>query len=152
MLEIGAMAPTDSVLTDTGDSVSLQDFHGQRVMVYFYPKSDTPGCTTEACEIRDDFTGFGNLGVVVLGVSPDPVKAQAKFRKKFDLPFTLVADEHHALAEAFGVWGLKKFMGREYMGVTRSTFIIEPDGTIGHVFAKVTPKGHAQEVLAYLRG
>ncbi|NBT95996.1 MAG: peroxiredoxin [Chloroflexi bacterium] len=142
MLEIGAMAPTDSVLTDTGDSVSLQDFHGQRVMVYFYPKSDTPGCTTEACEIRDDFTGFGDLGVVVLGVSPDPVKAQAKFRKKFDLPFTLVADEQ----------GLKKFMGREYMGVTRSTFIIEPDGTIGHVFAKVTPKGHAQEVLAYLRG
>lgn len=152
MLAIGSPAPELSFATDTGETMSLINFRGHRVMVYFYPKSDTPGCTTEACEIRDEFAGFGEIGVTVLGVSPDPVKAQAKFRAKYSLPFTLVADEGHALADAFGVWGMKKFMGREYMGVSRTTFIIEADGTIGHVFESVSAKGHAREALTFLRG
>jgi peroxiredoxin Q/BCP len=151
MLEVGAAVPTIQVRNDTGDSVSLAAFTGQRVIVFFYPKSDTPACTAEACEFRDDLGAFSDLGVTVVGVSPDPVKAQAKFKAKFSLPFMLLADEDHALAEAFGVWGLKKFMGREYMGVARTTFIVEADGTVGHVFEGVTAKGHARQVLDYLR-
>jgi peroxiredoxin Q/BCP len=120
-------------------------------MVFFYPKADTQACTIEACEIRDDLTAFSELGITVIGVSPDPVKAQAKFKAKHALPFTLLADEDHSLADAFGVWELKKFMGREYMGVVRTTFIVEADGTISHVFEGVTAKGHAGQVLAFLR-
>ena len=151
MLEVGAPVPTHPVKTDSGETVSLADFRGQRLMVFFYPKADTQACTAEACEIRDEFAGFGDLGVTVIGVSPDPVKAQAKFKAKYSLPFTLLADEDHVLAEAFGVWALKKFMGREYMGVLRTTYIVEADGTIGHVFPGVTAKGHARQVLDSLR-
>lgn len=152
MLEVGAPVPTFPVKTDAGETVSLADLKGQRLLVFFYPRSDTPACTTEACEIRDNVGEFGALGVTVIGVSPDSARAQARFKAKFSLPFTLIADEDHALAEAFGVWGLKKFMGREYMGVARTTYIIEIDGTIGHVIAGVTAKGHAREVLKLLRG
>lgn len=152
MLEVGATAPVIPVKDDRGDTVSLADFRGQRVVLYFYPKSDTPGCTIEACELRDDFAGFGDLGVTVLGASPDPVGAQAKFRASFSLPFPLLADEDHALADAFGVWGPKTFMGREYVGVSRTTFIVEADGTVGHVFANVVPTGHARQLLDHLRG
>ena len=151
MLEVGAPVPTMPVKTDTGETVTLQEYLGQRVMVFFYPRSDTQACTVEACQIRDEFAGFGDLGVTVIGVSPDPVKAQAKFKAKYSLPFTLLADEDHVLAEAFGVWALKKFMGREYMGVLRTTYIVEADGTIGHVFPGVTAKGHARQVLDALR-
>ena len=151
MLEVGAPVPTHPVKTDTGETVSLADFRGRRLMLFFYPKADTQACTAEACEIRDEFTGFGDLGVTVIGVSPDPVKAQAKFKAKYSLRFTLLADEDHVLAEAFGVWALKKFMGREYMGVLRTTYIVEADGTIGHVFPGVTAKGHARQVLDSLR-
>lgn len=151
MLEIGASVPTFAVKTDTGGLMSLSGLRGERVMLFFYPKADTQACTIEACEIRDDLSAFVDLGITVIGASPDPVKAQAKFKAKYALPFTLLADDDHALADAFGVWELKKFMGREYMGVVRTTFIIEPDGTIGHVFAGVTAKGHAAQVLAHLR-
>ena len=140
MLEIGASVPTFAVKTDTGGLMSLSGLRGERVMLFFYPKADTQACTIEACEIRDDLSAFVDLGITVIGASPDPVKAQAKFKAKYALPFTLLADDDHALADAFGVWELKKFMGREYMGVVRTTFIIEPDGTIGHVFAGVTAK------------
>jgi thioredoxin-dependent peroxiredoxin len=152
MLNVGDRVPAMSLQTDTGETVSLADYSGQIVVLYFYPKAGTGGCTTEACEIRDEFAGFEQLEAKVIGASPDPVKALAKFRAQYELPFTLLADVDHALAEAFGVWGRKKFMGREYDGIHRSSFIIGPDGTIEHVFAKVTPKGHARELLAALGG
>lgn len=152
MLEIGAPVPTVPVKTDTGETVTLQEYLGRRVMIFFYPRSDTEACTVEASEIRDEVAGFGDLGVTVIGVSPDGVRAQAKFRAKYSLPYTLLADEDHALAEAFGVWGMKKFMGRDYMGVMRTTYIVEADGRISHVFANVKARGHARLVLDSLRG
>ncbi|HVZ48405.1 MAG TPA: thioredoxin-dependent thiol peroxidase [Gemmatimonadaceae bacterium] len=147
----GAPAPAFTLATDTGETVSLADFAGRTVVLYFYPKDDTPGCTTESCQFRDLFPRFARDKAVILGISPDSVKSHAKFKKKYDLPFTLLADEGHAVADAYGVWALKTFMGRKYMGVERTTFIIGPDGRVARVFEKVKPDGHADEVMVALR-
>lgn len=147
----GAAAPAFTLATDTGETVSLADYRGKTVVLYFYPKDDTPGCTTESCQFRDHFPAFANDKAVILGISPDSVKSHAKFKQKYELPFTLLADEGHAVAEQYGVWGLKTFMGRKYMGVERTTFVIGPDGRIARVFEKVKADGHAEEVAAALK-
>ena len=150
-IQAGIPAPEFSLADDTGTVRRLADFRGQNVVLYFYPKDDTPGCTTEACNFRDDYSSYEMAGVVILGVSPDSPKSHAKFKQKFHLPFPLLADEDHAVCEAYGVWGQKKFMGREYMGVLRTTFLIGPDGVIKKVFEEVKPAEHSVEVLAALR-
>ena len=152
-IEEGAAAPNIALLTDKGEALSLADLTktGKKVVVYFYPKSDTPGCTTEACEFRDQHSQFARADTVVLGISPDPVKAQAKFQAKFDLPFNLLADLDHAAAEAYGVWVEKSMYGKKYMGVERSTFLVGTDGKIKKIWPKVKPAGHAAEVLATLQ-
>jgi thioredoxin-dependent peroxiredoxin len=150
-LKEGSKAPEVKLLTDTGEELKLSSLKGKNVVLYFYPKSDTPGCTTEACGFRDADAKIQKLGAIVLGVSPDPVKAQAKFRSKFELPFTLLADPDHSAAEAFGVWVEKSMYGRKYMGVARTTFLIGKDGKIAKIFEKVKPAGHADEVLAALQ-
>lgn len=147
----GIPAPEFTLLDDAGLSRRLVDYRGQHVVLYFYPKDDTPGCTTEACNFRDDYSAYVEAGVTVLGVSPDSPKSHAKFKQKFQLPFPLLADEDHAVCEAYGVWGQKKFMGREYMGVLRTTFLIAPDGKIKKVFEDVKPSEHSAEVLAALK-
>jgi peroxiredoxin Q/BCP len=152
MLTPGARAPAFSLPSDEGPPVALKDFKGKRVVLYFYPKDDTSGCTTEACEFRDTWKAVQATGAVVLGVSPDGVASHVRFKAKYRLPFPLLADEDHAVAEAFGVWGEKSMYGRKYQGILRSTFIIGPTGRIAAVFARVKPKGHAAEVLAALRG
>ncbi|MBM3908045.1 MAG: redoxin domain-containing protein [Gemmatimonadetes bacterium] len=138
--------------TDTGDWLSLSSLRGKRVVLYFYPKDDTPGCTQESCELRDLFPRFAASDAVVLGVSPDDVESHRNFKAKFNLPFTLLVDGGHALAEQLGLWVEKQFMGRRYMGVQRTTYILGPDGAVQYVFEKVNPAGHAQEVMAFLRG
>ncbi|MDB5245201.1 MAG: peroxiredoxin [Parcubacteria group bacterium] len=148
---IGAHAPAFTLLDQEGTSRSLGEFAGRYVLMYFYPKDDTPGCTKEACAIRDAFPDFAGVNAVVLGVSPDSVKSHAKFVEKYKLPFTLLADEGHAIASAYGVWGLKKFMGKEYEGVFRTSFLIAPDGTIAKIYESVKPEQHAAEVLADLK-
>jgi peroxiredoxin Q/BCP len=145
----GTAAPTFTLSDDHGEQVSLEDLRGRWVVLYWYPKDDTPGCTTEACEIRDSFALISGEAEV-FGISPDSVKSHARFRDKFELPFRLLADTEHTVSEQYGVWGLKKFMGREYMGVDRTTFIIAPDGTVARVFEKVKPAGHALELLQAL--
>lgn len=150
-LKEGAKAPDIKLQTDNGEELKLSSLKGKNVVLYFYPKSDTPGCTTEACGFRDADIKIQKLGAVVLGVSPDTVKAQAKFRAKFELPFTLLADPDHSAAEAFGVWVEKSMYGRKYMGVARTTFLIGKDGKIAKIFEKVKPAGHADEVLAALK-
>ncbi len=151
MLHVGDMAPDFDVLTDEGTRLKLSDLRGKTVILYFYPKSDTPGCTKEAYSFRDAFPRFNTDRAVVLGISPDDVKAQAKFKAKYNLPFTLLADADHAIAEAYGVWGEKSMYGKTYWGVSRETFIIGPDGKIERVFEKVKPEGHAEEVLQALQ-
>ena len=146
----GEPAPTFALPSDEGRTVSLAGLKGRPVVLYFYPKDDTSGCTTQACEFRDRWSDVEAAGAVVLGVSPDPVDSHVKFRKKFDLPFPLLADTDHAVAEAYGVWGEKSMYGRKYEGIHRTTFLIGPDGRIARVFEKVKPKGHAAEVLAAL--
>ena len=146
----GDMAPDFELLSDSGEAVKLSDFKGRPVVLYFYPRADTPGCTTEACGFRDDYRAYEERGVVILGVSPDSVKQQAKFKGKHDLPFTLLDDTAHEVSEAYGAWGLKKFRGREYMGVMRTTFLIGADGKIVEVFEKVKPAGHSGEILEAL--
>lgn len=126
----------------------LKTYAGQWVVVYFYPKDDTPGCTIEACSFRDNFSSLKRAGAVVLGISVDPVKKHAKFREKYQLPFTLLADEEKRVVAAYGVWGKKKFMGREYMGTSRISFLIDPHGKITKIYDPVTPLGHAEAVLA----
>lgn len=145
---VGSAAPTFSLPDQTGKIHSLADYAGKWVLLYFYPKDDTPGCTTEACSIRDNWPKFKKAGVVVLGVSVDPVKSHAKFAEKYELPFTLLADEKKELVKAYGVWGQKKFMGRDYMGTFRTSFLIGPDGKIAKVYEDVKPADHAEEVLA----
>ncbi len=147
----GQPAPDFSAETDAGETVHLKDLAGKRVVLYFYPKDDTPGCTVEACNFRDNFARLQAEGAVVLGISLDNVKSHQKFRDKFELPFALLADPEHRVADAYGVYGQKTFMGREYMGVDRATFVIAPDGTLEKVWPKVKPDGHAEEVLAWLR-
>ena len=149
-LTVGAKAPAFSAPDQTGKTVSLSDFAGQKVVLYFYPKDDTPGCTTEACSFRDEHQAFTKKGAVVLGVSPDSAKSHTKFIEKFSLPFTLIADEGHKIAEAYGVWVEKSMYGRKYMGVERSTFVIDPQGKLSAIYRKVKPAEHTAEVLAGL--
>jgi thioredoxin-dependent peroxiredoxin len=150
VVEEGKPAPDFELATDSGDTVKLSDFRGKPVVLYFYPKDDTPGCTRQACDIRDGWSAFQRAGAVVLGVSPDKEASHAKFKAKYDLPFTLLADPDHSVSEAYGVWGEKSFAGRKYMGVERSTFVIGPDGELVKVMRKVDPKTHAADVLAVL--
>jgi peroxiredoxin Q/BCP len=150
MLKVGDRAPEITVHTDTGESFRLSALRGQRVVLYFYPKADTPGCTVEACEFRDGAGAFAKKGAAVVGVSPDKPAAQARFKQKYDLPFTLLADEEKAAAEAYGVWKEKNMYGRKVMGIERTTFVIGPDGAIEKIYGKVKAKGHAAAVLAEL--
>jgi peroxiredoxin Q/BCP len=147
MIKEGSTAPAFKTNDAGGRSVSLKDLRGQKVVLYFYPKDDTPGCTKEACSFRDAFAQFKKRGITVLGVSPDSEASHKKFETKYKLPFTLLADNGHAIADAYGVWGEKKFMGRTYMGVHRTTFLIDEKGKIKKVFEKVKPEDHASEVL-----
>lgn len=149
-LKEGDKAPDFTAQTNGGGKVSLADFKGKNVILYFYPKDDTPGCTKEACAFRDHFTKFKKKGAVVLGVSVDPVKSHDKFVEKFKLPFTLLADDERKIVQAYGVWGEKSFMGRKYMGTHRVTFLIGADGWIKKIWPKVKPEEHAGEVLAAL--
>jgi thioredoxin-dependent peroxiredoxin len=149
-LKEGDKAPGFTALTQHGDRVSLSDFKGRNVILYFYPKDDTPGCRKEACAFRDQFDAFTKKGVVVLGVSIDPVKSHAKFVEKYKLPFMLLADESKRIVQDYGVWGQKSFMGREYMGTHRVSFLIGGDGRIKKIWPEVKPEQHASEVLAQL--
>jgi len=150
MLKEGDQAPDIRLRTDTGAEFKLADLKGKRVALYFYPRADTPGCTTEACEFRDGIRAFAKKGAVVVGVSPDKPAAQAKFKQKYDLPFTLLADEEKTAAQAFGVWKEKNMYGKKVMGIERSTFIVGPDGKIEKVYSKVKAQGHAAQVLGNL--
>lgn len=149
-LKEGDPAPNFSAATNGGGKVSLADFKGKPVILYFYPRDDTPGCTKEACAFRDHFAAFKKRGAVVLGVSVDPVKAHDKFVAKFKLPFPLLADEDKKIVNDYGVWGQKSFMGRKYDGIHRVTFLIGPDGKIKKIWPQVKPEEHAAEVLAAL--
>lgn len=149
-LAAGTKAPEITLLTDEGTEFHLSRLKGQTVVLYFYPKADTPGCTKESCSFRDAFPNLRKANAAVLGISPDTPAAQAKFRKKYSLPFTLLCDTEHAVAESYGVWVEKSMYGKKYMGIERTTFIIGPDGTIAKVFPKVKVDGHAEEVLAAL--
>ena len=150
MVEEGTPAPDFELAGDTGEPVRLSAFRGNPVVLYFYPKDNTSGCTTEACGIRDAWGEFELAGAVVLGVSPDGVESHAKFRAEFDLPFTLLADPDHAVAEAYGVWQEKSRYGRTYLGIVRSTFVIDADGTVVKALRNVRPATHADDVLAIL--
>jgi peroxiredoxin Q/BCP len=150
MVSEGEQAPDFTATTDTGERVSLADFRGSPVVLYFYPKDDTPGCTAQACGIRDACGEFERAGAVVLGVSPDSEAEHVKFKEKYDLPFTLLADPEHEVAERYGVWGEKQYKGRTYLGVSRTTFLIAADGTVAKVMPDVKPDTHADDVLAAL--
>jgi peroxiredoxin Q/BCP len=150
-LKVGDQAPDFELMTDQGELRRLVDYRERRVVLFFYPKANTPGCTVEACEFRDNIPIFEGINAEVVGISPDTVRRQLNFKKKFDLPYSLLADANHEVADRYGVWGWKKFMGREYEGVFRTTFIIDEDGVISHIFENVKPEGHSQEVLGVLR-
>jgi len=149
-LKEGAAAPRFSLLADDESTVSLASLAGKNVVLYFYPKDDTSGCTTEACEFRDLFPRFKASNAIVLGVSPDDVASHVKFKRKYELPFTLLADTEHAVAEKYGVWKEKSMYGRTYMGIERTTFIIDEQGKLAKIFPKVKAAGHAAEVEAAL--
>lgn len=149
-LKEGDPAPAFTSNASGGGRISLADFKGQNVILYFYPRDDTPGCTKEACAFREHYADFKKRGAVVLGVSTDPVKSHDKFAAKFKLPFTLLADEDKQIAQSYGAWGQKSFLGRKYMGMHRVTFLIGPDGRIKKIWPKVKPGEHAEEVLAAL--
>ncbi len=150
MLEVGQNAPNFSLVDQAGQTVTLSAFKGSPVVLYFYPKDDTPGCTKEACAFRDAFAEYGKRGAVILGVSPDDPASHAKFVKKFELPFTLVADPEHAVCETYGVWKEKNMYGRKSMGVERTTFVIDGRGVIRKIFPRVRVDGHSDAVLAAL--
>ena len=150
MVEEGKPAPEFELTSDSGESVKLSSLRGKPVVLYFYPKDDTPGCTTQACGIRDDYGAFNGRGAVVLGVSPDSETSHVKFKQKYGLPFTLLADPEHDVAEQYDVWKEKSFGGRKYMGVERSTFVIDRDGKVAKVMRRVKPDTHAADVLAAL--
>jgi peroxiredoxin Q/BCP len=150
ILKEGDPAPDVRLETDSGEILHLAGLKGKHVVLFFYPKADTPGCTVEACEFRDTSVKFTAIDAVILGVSPDGVAAQGRFKDKYGLPFTLLADIEHTAAEAFGVWKEKTLYGRKHMGIERTTFLIGKDGRIAHIFAKVKPAGHAAEVLEAL--
>jgi peroxiredoxin Q/BCP len=147
MLKPGDKAPDIALPDQEGKVRKLSDHKGDWVLLYFYPKDDTPGCTTEACGIRDAYEAFGDAGITAIGVSTDSVKSHGKFARKHALPFTLLADEEKKAVEAYGVWGMKKFMGREYMGTNRRSFLIDPRGKIAKIYELVRPADHAEEVL-----
>ena len=150
MIEEGKKAPAFTLPDEDGNDVKLTDFNGTPVVLYFYPRADTPGCTTQACGVRDHRKDYAAAGAVVLGVSPDPVGKVKKFHDKFDLGFTLLADEDHAVCEQYGTWAEKSMYGKKYWGALRATFVIGPDGKVARVFPKVSPKKHDEEVLAAL--
>jgi thioredoxin-dependent peroxiredoxin len=150
MLEQGTQAPDFTLPDQDGEPVSVSDFRGHPVVLYFYPKADTPGCTTQACGIRDHSADYEAAGAVVLGVSPDSVSAIKKFHDRQSLNFTLLADQEHAVADLYGTWGEKSMYGKTYLGVMRSTFVIDPEGRVARVFPKVSPKTHDEIVLAAL--
>ncbi len=150
MLSEGDAAPDFTLTSDSGETVRLADLRGKPVVLYFYPKDDTPGCTRQACDIRDAWGEFERAGAVVLGVSPDGEASHAKFKAKYGLPFPLLADTDHAVSEAYGVWGEKSFAGRKYMGVERATFVVDAEGNLARVMRKVDAKTHADDVLQVL--
>ena len=150
MIEEGAPAPDFELTSDAGESVRLSDLRGSPVVLYFYPKDDTPGCTTEACEFRDEYSRFRQRGAVVLGVSPDDEASHVRFKEKYSLPFTLLADPHHKTAEEYGVWVEKNMYGKKRMGIKRSTFVIDAEGNVAKVMHNVKPDGHPEQVLAAL--
>jgi peroxiredoxin Q/BCP len=150
MLEIGDSVPDVTLPADDGSEVSLDDYAGRRLVLYFYPRDDTKGCTTQACDLRDNIALFNDLDVAVVGVSPDSVASHSKFRDKYDLNFPLLADEAHELAEAFGVWKEKSMYGRTYMGIERSTFVIDEAGVIVQAWRRVRPKTHVEKLRTYL--
>jgi len=149
-IQSGIPAPEFEMLDDTGTLRKLSDFRGRNVVLYFYPKDDTPGCTKEACNFRDDYSAYEKAGVIVLGVSPDSVESHVKFKEKFSLPFPLLADDEHRVCTAYDVWGPKKFMGKDYEGVLRTTFLIDAEGNIKKVFENVRPAEHSAELLEIL--
>ena len=149
-LSKGIQAPDFKLLDETSKERKLSDYFGKPIVLYFYPKDDTPGCTKEACSFRDDYSDYLDKGVVILGVSPDTPEKHAKFKQKYQLPFTLLADVDHQVCELYDVWGKKKMRGREYYGVLRTTFIIDENGVIVSVFEKVRPADHSSEILAEL--
>ncbi|MEC0093557.1 thioredoxin-dependent thiol peroxidase [Paenibacillus macquariensis] len=151
LLQIGQSAPTFTLMASNGEKVSLSDYLGRKVVLYFYPKNMTPGCTTEACNFRDANSDIENLGAVILGISPDEVKSHGKFIERNDLPFLLLSDVDHAVSELYGVWQLKKMYGREYLGIVRSTFLIDEDGILMKEWRKVKVAGHSEEVLTTLQ-
>jgi peroxiredoxin Q/BCP len=150
VVEEGAPAPDFELESDTGERIRLSSLRGSPVVLYFYPKDDTPGCTLQACDIRDAWEEFEATGATMLGVSPDPVASHRKFRDKYDLPFTLLADPDHEVAERYGVWQEKSYAGKTYMGIDRSTFVIDADGTVSKVMRGVKAAEHAGDVLAVL--
>jgi peroxiredoxin Q/BCP len=150
-IRAGMEAPDFTLQSDSGASVTLSDLRGRPVVLYFYPRDDTPGCTVEACEFRDAWGDVEKAGAVVLGVSPDDVPSHGRFRTKFQLPFPLLADPDHRVAELYGVWGEKSMYGRKFFGILRTTFVIDPGGRVRQVFERVKPKGHAARVLEALR-
>jgi peroxiredoxin Q/BCP len=152
VIEEGKPAPDFELESDSGETVKLSDFRGRPVVLYFYPKDDTPGCTTEACEFRDAYDVFRERGAEILGVSPDDITSHGKFKTKYDLPFTLLADPEHEVAEKYGVWGERSSYGKTSMGITRSTFIIDAEGNVARAMLGIKPAGHASEVLGSLAG
>ena len=150
VIKVGEKAPEFSLKDSSDQTVSLADFKGKRVIIYFYPKDNTPGCTVQACNLRDNFSELTKQNISVLGVSADSMQKHQKFIDKYSLPFPLIADENHELLKSYGVWGLKKFMGKEYDGIHRTTFIINEDGIIAEIIKKPKTKFHAQEILEFL--
>ena len=146
-LDLNTPAPNFELGDQNGETHKLSDYLGKRVVLYFYPKDDTPGCTAEACSFRDNYSVFKQNDIVILGVSADSAKSHAKFQEKYELPFTLLSDTDHTVSEAYGVWGLKKYMGREYFGINRTTFLIDEEGNLVKVYEKVKPAEHAQEII-----
>lgn len=148
LLTEGILAPDFTLPDENGELRTLSNYRGSPVVLYFYPRDDTKGCTIEACNFRDDYSQYESAGVIILGISPDDSKSHATFQKKYNLPFSLLADAGHVVCDRYGVWGMKKFMGREYEGVLRTTYLIDKDGKIIKVFENVRPANHSQEVLA----
>jgi peroxiredoxin Q/BCP len=149
-VNVGDMAPDFTAVTDAGTTVKLSDFRGKRVILYFYPKDDTPGCTTQACGFRDNYLAIEEKNAIVLGVSPDGAKSHQKFKTKFNLPFTLIADEDHSIAEAYGVWEEKSMYGKKYMGIERSHFVIDEHGKVVDAQVKVKPEDSVEKAIAML--
>ena len=147
-LKIGKAAPKFYGIDQNGNTIALKDFEGKKTIVYFYPKDDTPGCTAQACNLRDNYSNLLQDGFEIIGISPDPVKKHKKFEEKYELPFALIADEDHSIAEKYGVWGTKQFMGKTYDGIHRTTFLIDEKGKIKNIIAQPDTKNHTDEILA----